>query len=105
MIEIYNNPQATVPDYAAMDPLMLHLALTVDDVDRTRAKLLEAGATPVGDVMVTADGDRLAMLRDPWGLEPLVAEVPDRGSALPTVGGRSRLVQAFRRGVRRLHEA
>jgi uncharacterized glyoxalase superfamily protein PhnB len=68
MIEIYNNPQASVPDYAAMDPLVLHFAFSVDDVPQIRTKLLEAGASAVGDVMTTADGDQVAMLRDPWGL-------------------------------------
>jgi catechol 2,3-dioxygenase-like lactoylglutathione lyase family enzyme len=68
MIEIYNHPNARVPDYAAMDPLVLHLAFSVEDVEATRTNLLQAGATPLGDVGTTADGDQLAMLRDPWGL-------------------------------------
>ncbi|MFM2295756.1 MAG: hypothetical protein RLZZ350_2169, partial [Verrucomicrobiota bacterium] len=34
----------------------------------TRAKLLQAGATAEGEVSSNADGDQLAMLRDPWGL-------------------------------------
>jgi glyoxylase I family protein len=69
MIEIYNNPQATVPDYALMDPLVLHLALIVeDDVDSVKQSLLAAGASIASDTMVTPAGDRLAMLRDPWGL-------------------------------------
>ncbi len=67
MIEIYNNPRATVPDYASLDPLVLHLAFTVEDVDGTRDELLNAGASAVGEVELTAAGDRLAMLRDPWG--------------------------------------
>ena len=39
-----------------------------DDVGATRARLIAAGATPVGEVVVTPAGDRFAMLRDPWGL-------------------------------------
>jgi len=68
MIEIYNNPQAVVPDYASMDPLVLHLALSVDDVEATRQRLIKGGASAEGDVAVTNAGDQLAMLRDPWGL-------------------------------------
>lgn len=68
MIEVYTNPPDAVPDYASMDPLQLHLAFMVDDVDAVRSRLIAAGATSVGDVTVTPAGDRLAMLRDPWGL-------------------------------------
>jgi glyoxylase I family protein len=68
MIEIYNNPKAQVPDYAAMDPLVLHLAFSVDDVAKTRSDLLAAGASPEGEITVIACGDQLAMLRDPWGM-------------------------------------
>jgi len=67
MIEIYNNPKAPVPDYRKMDPLILHLAFHVDDVRGTRQKLLQAGATPEGDVTLTDAGDDMTMLRDPWG--------------------------------------
>jgi glyoxylase I family protein len=68
MLEIYHNPPGAVPNYAAMDPLLLHVAFMVDDVDALRSKLIAAGATPVGEVSTTATGDKLAMLRDPWGL-------------------------------------
>ncbi len=68
MIEVYTNPPDAIPDYASMDPLQLHLAFMVDDVDAIRSRLIAAGATSVGDVTVTPAGDRLAMLRDPWGL-------------------------------------
>ena len=67
MLEIYRNDAAPVPDYASMDPLVLHVAFAVDDVGATRERLLAAGASPVGDVTVTPSGDELAMLRDPWG--------------------------------------
>ena len=67
LIEIYNNPAVQVPDYPAMDPLILHLAFTVDDVKGVRGRLLAAGATAAGEVACTPDGDELAMLRDPWG--------------------------------------
>jgi glyoxylase I family protein len=56
------------PDYAAMDPALLHVAFAAADVAATRDRLIAAGATPVGDVVLTPAGDRFAMLRDPWGL-------------------------------------
>lgn len=67
MIEIYNNPKATVPEYRKTDPLVLHLAFAADDVRATRTRLLQAGATAEGEVVVADNGDELAMLRDPWG--------------------------------------
>jgi glyoxylase I family protein len=57
-----------VPDYAAMDPALLHVAFAAEDVAAVRERLIAAGATPVGDVVLTPAGDRFAMLRDPWGL-------------------------------------
>ncbi len=80
MLEIYNNPKAAVPDYAASDPLVLHLAFRVRDVEREKERLLQAGASLQRDTTVTASGDQLVMLRDPWGFaiqlckrqEPLV---------------------------------
>jgi glyoxylase I family protein len=68
MLEFYNNPRANVPDYRAVDPLVLHVAFKTDDVAATRARLLTAGATAEGDVVTTESGDTVAMLRDPWGL-------------------------------------
>ncbi len=68
MIEIYNHPKASVPDYRKIDPLILHLAFAADDVRATRTRLLQAGGTAEGEITVTDKGDELAMLRDPWGV-------------------------------------
>ncbi len=68
MIEIYRNPQVAVPDYREMDPLTLHLALGSADVTADRQRLIEAGATPLGEIDRPDNGDILALLRDPWGL-------------------------------------
>jgi glyoxylase I family protein len=68
MLELYHNPPDAVPNYASMDPLLLHVAFMVDDVAALRQKLIAAGATPVDEITTTPAGDQLAMLRDPWGL-------------------------------------
>ena len=68
MLEVYRQPHLPVPDYQSVDPLILHLAFWADDVPGTRARLLAAGATAVGDVITNDQGDEVAMLRDPWGL-------------------------------------
>jgi catechol 2,3-dioxygenase-like lactoylglutathione lyase family enzyme len=68
MLEVYNNPAVPVPDYRQVDPFVLHVAFSVEDVAAARERLLAAGASAVGEVRVSPAGDHLAMLRDPWGL-------------------------------------
>ena len=68
MLEIYNNPTVTTPDYGSMDPLLLHVAFVCDEVPEMVKKLVAAGATLVSGPETTGMGDELAMLRDPWGL-------------------------------------
>lgn len=68
MLEVYHNPAAAVPDYAAMDPLLLHVAFDCEDVTGTVERLLHAGAMLVSGSEFKPNGDELAMLRDPWGL-------------------------------------
>jgi glyoxylase I family protein len=68
MLELYHNAAAAVPDYATMDPQLLHVAFFVDDVEALRSKLIAAGAKAVDEVTTTPAGDKLAMLRDPSGL-------------------------------------
>ena len=67
VVEIYVNEAAPIPDYRAMDPLVLHLAFASADPDADGAALVAAGATAVSDSRLP-DGSRLLMLRDPWGL-------------------------------------
>jgi glyoxylase I family protein len=67
VLEVYAGT-LPVPDYASMDPLLLHVAFAPSDVAAARSRLVAAGATAVGELVVTPAGDRFAMLRDPWGL-------------------------------------
>ena len=68
LIELYNNPKASVPDYPSQSPLILHIAFAVEDLDGTIARLQAAGATLESEATKNARGDQLAMLRDPWGV-------------------------------------
>ena len=68
MIEIYNNPKVTPPDYFKMDPLFLHIAFVCEDVTGTLKRLTEAGATQYAPIDQTPAGDTLVFLRDPWGV-------------------------------------
>lgn len=67
MIEIYNNPPDAVPDYARMNPLLLHLAFVSADPAEDKNRLIQAGASLADEIHLN-DGSYLVMLRDPWGL-------------------------------------
>jgi glyoxylase I family protein len=67
VLEIYRALPDQVPDYAAMHPLVLHLAFAAQDAQATMNQLVTAGATALGDVRINELGDHMAMLRDPWG--------------------------------------
>ena len=67
IIEVYSNPNVSVPDYNAAHPLCLHIALVCDDPGATLARLVAAGATAGYDETLP-DGSYFVMLRDPWGI-------------------------------------
>ena len=67
VIEIYNNPAASIPDYPTMSFFHLHLAFQVENPDDVRETLLKNGCTVADDLTTTPSGDRLLMMRDPWG--------------------------------------
>ena len=68
VLELYHQTRAPVPDYAAMDPFVFHIAFRTADVAGERQRLLEAGATPAGEIVTTDAGDVMTFLRDPWGV-------------------------------------
>jgi catechol 2,3-dioxygenase-like lactoylglutathione lyase family enzyme len=67
LVEFYSNKAVEIPDYTAIDPLTLHIAYSVEDMDAERSRLIAAGARAADEVRTTAGGDQLAFLRDPWG--------------------------------------
>ena len=68
VLEIYCSLPDQLLDYASMNPLLLHLAFAVVDAQAAHDRLVAAGATSVSGGITTNDvGDRMAMLRDPWG--------------------------------------
>jgi glyoxylase I family protein len=85
VLELYHHLQAPVPDYAAMDPFVLHVAFSAADVKRTREQLLAAGATSAGEPSTTPAGDELVFLRDPWGV---TIQLVKRATPLMEPGGR-----------------
>ncbi len=68
VLELYHHVRAVVPDYAKLDPLSLHIAFQAADVAQERQSLLDAGATPAGDIVTTETGDVMTFVRDPWSV-------------------------------------
>jgi catechol 2,3-dioxygenase-like lactoylglutathione lyase family enzyme len=67
IVELYANPKAAVPDYAANHPLCFHVAVAATDARAERARLENAGAQLFLEEP-QPDGSLLIMLRDPWGV-------------------------------------
>ncbi len=67
IVELYTNPAAAIPDYAAAHPLCFHVAFISKNASADRARLESAGATFASEDALP-DGSQLVMLRDPWGV-------------------------------------
>lgn len=67
VLEVYSNPAAVMPDYREAHPLVFHVAVVSADARADQARLEAAGATLFHEDNL-ADGSRLTMLRDPWGM-------------------------------------
>lgn len=66
--EFYSNPAAAVLDFHSSHPLTLHLAFLAEDPDAMAERLIAAGATVAEAAKTTPAGDRMVMLRDPFGI-------------------------------------
>ncbi len=67
LLEVYSNPIGETVKYGDFHPVTFHIAFTVEDMDGTRQRLQDAGGKIDGDIEVTALGDKLGFVRDPWG--------------------------------------
>ncbi len=67
IVELYANPKAPVPDYAAQHPLVFHCAVVAADARAECRRLEKAGATLYLEEP-QPDGSMLIMMRDPWGV-------------------------------------
>jgi catechol 2,3-dioxygenase-like lactoylglutathione lyase family enzyme len=67
IVELYSNPQAAVPDYAARHPLVFHFAVVAADARAECHRLEKAGARLFLEEP-QPDGSMLIMMRDPWGV-------------------------------------
>jgi glyoxylase I family protein len=68
MLEFYRNAEVMIPDYSALPPFAFHIAFHVSDVAALRSQLLQAGATSEGEINTNSDGDKITIVRDPWGI-------------------------------------
>ena len=68
ILEFYHNTDVMIPDYPSIDWHVFHIAFAVQDIEVVRERLIKAGATPDTDITTSDNGDRMTMLRDPWGL-------------------------------------
>ncbi len=68
LIELYANPNATIPDYKSISPYTLHLAFATDDIEGDKSKLINAGASDTGISDTLPTGDAYSFVQDPWGL-------------------------------------
>ena len=67
IVELYSNPKAAVPDYAAQHPLVFHFAVVAADARAECQRLEQAGARLFLEEP-QPDGSMLIMMRDPWGV-------------------------------------
>ena len=68
VLELYSNPSAGVMDFSGTHFLSMHLAFLVADPQAIADKLCAAGAKVVEPFKVTDAGDRMVMLKDPFGI-------------------------------------
>jgi catechol 2,3-dioxygenase-like lactoylglutathione lyase family enzyme len=68
ILELYRFDGAPLPDYAAQDPMVLHLAFSSANAVEQARQLAAAGAQLQGEPRATDGGDTLIFLRDPWGI-------------------------------------
>jgi uncharacterized glyoxalase superfamily protein PhnB len=68
ILELCNNQDVPVLKYASLSHMSLHLAFMADELEPRRDVLVSAGAEMVEDVTTIPNGDKVLMMRDPWGL-------------------------------------
>jgi hypothetical protein len=66
-MELYENPKAPIGTAAGKHFLEIHFGFVTEDAAAAAAPLIAEGCPVVEDVNL-ADGTRLIMLRDPFGL-------------------------------------
>lgn len=68
MLEIFKLPNKKIPNYKSLDPAIFHIGFSVDNIEKTLNHLTKRGATVVEKLITNSAGNKVAMLKDPWGL-------------------------------------
>jgi glyoxylase I family protein len=76
MIELYNNPNAPMPDYSQIDPFNFHIAFWSTNIEEDAKKLIAAGATQIGGFTSSMPGTTLAFFRNPWQIPVQLVQRP-----------------------------
>ncbi len=67
MVELFNNTNYPLLDISNISYMSIHFASVVCNIDAVKENLIKAGAKLAEDVKTTQSGDKVMMLRDPWG--------------------------------------
>lgn len=68
LLEIFYLDDKEVTDFSSVDSASLHLGFSVEDIEVEYKELISAGAVVISEISLTESGDKIAMLRDPWGM-------------------------------------
>ena len=68
MFELFQFPEYPVIDFSKIDPMSIHIAFTVNNIEAAKEKLLKGGATVYQDINTIPSGDKILIMRDPQGL-------------------------------------
>lgn len=82
IVELYDKGAVQALPLEEIHPLTFHVAFAVEDVPAEVARLQAAGAT-LFEGLEEVRGDRLAMLKDPFGM---AIQLVHRKEPMPTVG-------------------
>ncbi len=67
-MEFYNKEKIKKIDFQKIDVMTFHFAFLTDSINTIENKLIAAGAKLIDKITETPAGDKVAMLRDPWGM-------------------------------------
>jgi glc operon protein GlcG len=68
MIELFDSKEFPYMDLNKLNTTAFHLAFMVKDISSIKEKLLSLKCSLIEDIKTTQSGDKVLMLRDPWGL-------------------------------------
>jgi uncharacterized glyoxalase superfamily protein PhnB len=81
VFELFSRTDVPYFNAESTHSLSMHIAYECDDVEAETEKLLQAGATEDIPLAVAPEGDKLVMLRDPFGI---TIQLINRANPFPT---------------------